>query len=295
MQAIAEGRLNEVSPIAQQTLSQLSDENTTLAETAQQATRNVMIEAGAIEALHTAQGTYEGSDRNKAIQEIMAVKDEYQKIINDINSWSITGGTSSKSGKDKDSSKDKYLEAFKKEKEAFKHQLEMDYSSDKEYYDSLSELVERYFGVATGLHEKYLDTYQENEEEIYKGLKSIYDEVKDYLAEAVEQSYEDAIKVIEKEEEKVLGTIQKQIDDLKDRKDAHLKSVEKEINALKDQKKTVEDYWDAEIDKIKEANKELEQQNQLLELQKKLAEAKSQKLSFSKAYTVKSASSLAVV
>lgn len=280
MQAIAEGRLNEVSPIAQQALSQLSDENTTLAETAQQVTRNVMIEAGAIEALHTAQGTYEGSNRNKAIQEIMAVKDEYQNIINDINSWSITGSTSSsKGGKGgSDSSKDAYLEAFKKEKEALKHQLEMDYISEKEYYDSLSELVERYFGVATGLHEKYLDTYQENEEEIYKGLKSIYDEVKDYLAESVEQSYEDAIKVIEKEEEKVLGTIQKQIDDLKDRKDAHLKSVEKEINALKDQKKTVEDYWDAEIDKIKQANKELEQQNQLLELQKKLAEAKSQKV-----------------
>lgn len=204
---------------------------------------------------------------------------EWNKLAQDILNTNFDTSNKDKKGKGSSSKEtDKYLEAFKKEKEALKHQLEMDYISEKEYYDSLSELVERYFGVATGLHEKYLDTYQENEEEIYKGLKSIYDEVKDYLAKAVEQSYEDAIKVIEKEEEKVLGTIQKQIDDLKDRKDAHLKSVEKEINALKDQKKAVEDYWDAEIDKIKEANKELEQQNQLLELQKKLAEAKSQKV-----------------
>ena len=281
MKQVALGNFNNLSPIAQKAIGELTTENNELAESANEATVSTLLEASAIRELKNAQDNLEGDTRGEAFKDINAIKNEYKKIIDEMNTWSITGGTSSKSGKGSkgsSSEKDKYLEAFKKEKEALKHQLEMDYISEKEYYDSLSELVERYFGVATGLHEKYLDTYQENEEEIYKGLKSIYDEVKDYLAEAVEKSYEDAIKVIEKEEEKVLGTIQKQIDDLKDRKDAHLKSVEKEINALKDQKKTVEDYWDAEIDKIKEANKELEQQNQLLELQKKLAEAKSQKV-----------------
>ena len=279
MMKIAIGEVNTLSPIAQTALSELAEANKEEAETATDATNAEILHALAIDAVNTALG--QGGNVQHAIDQIETVENKYQELIKNMEGWTLGGGTSSKSGKSSkgsSSEKDAYLEAFKKEKEALKHQLEMDYISEKEYYDSLSELVERYFGVATGLHEKYLDTYQENEEEIYKGLKSIYDEVKDYLAEAVEKSYEDAIKVIEKEEEKVLGTIQKQIDDLKDRKDAHLKSVEKEINALKDQKKTVEDYWDAEIDKIKEANKELEQQNQLLELQKKLAEAKSQKV-----------------
>ena len=280
MLKIAYGEFNDLSPIAQQALADIGTEMVDIANDTNQATMSVLGLTSAVDQARQIAFGIGGEDAQKKFDAMEKVKNSYAQLIEEMNTWTITGSTSSsKSGKGSSfSSKDAYLEAFKKEKEALKHQLEMDYISEKEYYDSLSELVERYFGVATGLHEKYLDTYQENEEEIYKGLKSIYDEVKDYLAEAVEKSYEDAIKVIEKEEEKVLGTIQKQIDDLKDRKDAHLKSVEKEINALKDQKKTVEDYWDAEIDKIKEANKELEQQNQLLELQKKLAEAKSQKV-----------------
>ena len=294
MMKIAIGEVNTLSPIAQTAIENLKTKVEEEAESATEASKSNMLNALAMQAYEEAAGR--GGNVQGAIDQITAVEEKYQELINNMSSWTLGGGTTDKKGSKGSSSKDTYLEAFKKEKEALKHQLEMDYISEKEYYDSLSELVERYFGVATGLHEKYLDTYQENEEEIYKGLKSIYDKVKDYLAEAVEKSYEDAIKVVEKEEEKVLGTIQKQIDDLKDQKDEYLKSVEKEINALKDQKderlksvkkeidaikdqkEAVEDYWNAEIDKIKQANKELEQQNQLLELQKKLAEAKSQKV-----------------
>lgn len=205
------------------------------------------------------------------------------------------GGKSSASKAAKEH-EDAWLEAFKNEQKALKHKLELDEITQYEYYQRLKELNEKYFGEISGNHEKYIKEYNENEEEIYKGLKSVYDKVKDYLQKAVEQGYEKTIRTLEKEEKAVLSGIKKKIDSLKKEKDSVLDGIQKEIDmlekqrdetldgihkeidALKKQKEEVEKYWNDQIDAIKRENEEIEEQNQLLEYQQALQQAKSQKV-----------------
>lgn len=59
---------------------------------------------------------------------------------------------------------------FTTEYNLLKHNLEMEYISEKDYYDQLTALNEQYYGGK----EDYLDDYRKYEEEIYKGLKSYY-------------------------------------------------------------------------------------------------------------------------
>ena len=203
------------------------------------------------------------------------------------------GSSASKAAKEHE---DAWLEAFKNEQKALKHKLELDEITQYEYYQKLKELNEKYFGEISGNHEKYIKEYNENEEEIYKGLKSVYDKVKDYLQKAVEQGYEKAINTLEKEEKAVLSGIKKKIDSLKKEKDSVLDGIQKEIDmlekqrdetldgihkeidTLKKQKEEVEKYWNDQIDAIKRENEEIEEQNQLLEYQQALQQAKSQKV-----------------
>lgn len=191
---------------------------------------------------------------------------------------------------------DAWLEAFKNEQKALKHKLEMDEITQYEYYQRLKELNEKYFGEISGNHEKYVKEYQENEEEIYKGLKSVYDKVKNYLQKAVEQGYEKAINALEKEEKTVLAGIKRKIDSLKKEKDGVLDGIQKEIDTLKKeedvvldgikketemlkkQKDEVEKYWNDQIDALKRENEEIQEQNQLLEYQQALQQAKAQKV-----------------
>lgn len=63
-------------------------------------------------------------------------------------------------------------EAFSKDLNSLKHNLEMDYITQKEYYDSLEVLNNKYFKDKP----KYLDDYRKNQEELYKGLRDYYKE-----------------------------------------------------------------------------------------------------------------------
>ena len=176
------------------------------------------------------------------------------------------------------SHKDAWVEAFKEEQRQLKHSLEMNEITEIEYYEKLKDLNEKYFGEVSGKHKKYLKEYQENEEEIYKGLKSVYEKVADYLADAIEQGYEDAINALKKEEKRVLAEIKAQIEALKKEKQQVLDEITNQINDLKKQKDQVLDYWNSQIDKIKEANSNLQRQNELLEKQQALQQAKAQKV-----------------
>lgn len=76
-------------------------------------------------------------------------------------------GSSSKSSK---SSKDELKEQFQVEYDLLKHNLEMETITEKEYYDGVQALNEKYFAGK----KEYLDEYRKYEEEVYKGLKSYY-------------------------------------------------------------------------------------------------------------------------
>lgn len=222
-----------------------------------------------------------------AVKEAGKMDEDFKKQLDDINSYfdgladninKVSLGAADSSKKTSSKSKDAWVEAFEEEQRQLKHALEMNEITEMEYYERLKDLNEKYFGEATGNHQKYIKEYQENEEEIYKGMKSIYDKVKDYLKEAVESGYEKAINALKKEEKKVLAEIKEQLEALKKEKKKVLDNIKDEINGLKKQKEAIQKYYNDQIDAIKRENEVLQEQNELLEYQQALQQAKSQKV-----------------
>lgn len=121
-----------------------------------------------------------------------AIVNTYQKIAKQINSISVgktnsskkKSGSSSK-GSGSSSSTDPIKEQFETEYNLLKHNLEMEYITEKDYYNGVQALNDKYFKGK----EKYLDEYRKYEEEVYKGLKSYY---KDYVDKQMDY-YEKAL------------------------------------------------------------------------------------------------------
>jgi hypothetical protein len=142
-----------------------------------------------------AQATAKAAAGMYAVEHIGKMDAEFVKGLHELNAYfdnlsanidKVQLGATKSSSKAASSSKDAWVEAFEEEQRLLKHSLEMNEITEYEYYEKLKDLNEKYFGEVSGKHQKYLKEYQENEEEIYKGLKSIYDKVRDYLAKAVE-------------------------------------------------------------------------------------------------------------
>lgn len=96
-----------------------------------------------------------------------------------------SSGSSSKSSK---SSKDELKEAFQAEYDLLKHNLEMEYITEEQYYNGVQALNEKYYAGKS----EYLDDYRKYEEEVYKGLKSYYksycDDMMDYYDKKLDAS-----------------------------------------------------------------------------------------------------------
>ena len=94
----------------------------------------------------------------------------------------------SSSGSSSKSSKDELKEQFQVEYDLLKHNLEMEYITEEDYYNGVQDLNEKYFAGK----EKYLDDYRKYEEEVYKGLKSHYksycDDMMDYYDKKLDAS-----------------------------------------------------------------------------------------------------------
>ena len=252
---------------SQPKVSELSQAFTDLGHATQEANKGIW-------AVRNALGDEEALEKfNKGLEEIY---NRGAKRVENLEGIELDYVSSSKSSAS--SHKDAWVEAFEEEQRQLKHSLEMNEITEIEYYEKLKALNEKYFGEASGNHQKYLKEYQENEEEIYKGMKSIYDKVKDYLKEAVESGYEKAINALKKEEKKVLEEIKEQLEALKKEKKKVLDNIKDEINGLKKQKEAVQKYYNDQIDAIKRENEVLQEQNELLEYQQALQQAKAQKV-----------------
>jgi myosin heavy subunit len=216
---------------------------------------------------------------HRNIEKAKKAKEEWNKLALEI--YNADFGSSSKKrsgGGSGGSSKDPWVEAFEREKKDLKHKLEMNEISEKEYYDRLKELNEKYFGEISGKHQKYLDKYRENEEEAYKGLSKLYEQVKQDLEKQIEDGYEDAINALKDEEKKAVKEVEQSIKALKAEKDKVLDGIQDQIDALKDEKDSVEEYWNNQINLIKQENNVLQQQNELLQKQQELQQAKQKKV-----------------
>lgn len=128
----------------------------------------------------------------EATKATMAALDKKLEMIskarNQISSGNLAGLKKSSSGSSSKSSKDELKEAFQAEYDLLKHNLEMEYITEEQYYNGVQALNEKYFAGK----EEYLDEYRKYEEEVYKGLKSYYksycDDMMDYYDKKLDAS-----------------------------------------------------------------------------------------------------------
>lgn len=85
-----------------------------------------------------------------------------------------SGSSSSSSGSSSSSSKDAWKEEFEAQYDLLKHNLEMEYITEEQYYTALNALNEKYFANRA----EYTDEYRKYQEEVYKGMQNVY---KDYI------------------------------------------------------------------------------------------------------------------
>lgn len=128
-----------------------------------------------------------------ATKATMAALDKKLEMIskarNQISSGNLSGlKKSSSSGSSSKSSTDELKEQFQTEYDLLKHNLEMEYITEEDYYNGVQALNEKYFAGK----EEYLDDYRKYEEEVYKGLKSYYksycDDMMDYYDKKLDAS-----------------------------------------------------------------------------------------------------------
>jgi len=209
-----------------------------------------------------------GADQQQVAQVIRDMENQ----IDVLDKWSesldtSTSSTGSKASSASSKTTDAYKEEYERRKSDLDHALDMQYISEEDYYKRLYSLNEEFFGESTGVQEKYLDIYQKNEEEIFKGVKG-------YLKDAIED-YKDYLK---EQEQLATDSINNQIDSLNKLKDKKLDSIEKELSALKLQRDIESKYWEDKINAFKRQNEELNNQIKLQEYQEAIAEAKSKKV-----------------
>lgn len=239
----------------------------------------------------------EGKDDEAFYEGLREVQKTFDDMKDAIEQTEISTKDLSKAGKEVSKShssaakktEDAWKKAFDEEKKALDHMHEMNEISDEEYYNRLLELNEKYFGEASGQHEKYLDEYRKNEETAFKGLQKVYkDRLKkqtDAQLKALKQQKDAALKAIDAEikgvkkaKDAALKAIDERIKAVKKQKDEAVKAIEAEIKALNKQKEAQHKYFQDKIDALQRAHDLQEQINQLEEYENQLAQAKAQRV-----------------
>ena len=215
MAQLAQAKLDEAQATA---VTQAMTELQAIAngEAAQSTTNYITGNAALMSSLAQLSGSYEGvaqaamtaaqaqelsaqisaaSAKDKtATENVMKGLDTKLKLIQSTKNAISTGNfasiakKSSSSGSSSKSSKDELKEAFQAEYDLLKHNLDMEYITEEDYYNGVQALNEKYFAGK----EEYLDEYRKYEEEVYKGLKSYYksycDDMMDYYDKKLDAS-----------------------------------------------------------------------------------------------------------
>lgn len=178
--------------------------------------------------------------------------------------------SSSKSkGSGSKSEKDTYLESYKKERAELEHLHNMELITDKEFYDRLRDLNEKYFNDTAEHHEKYLDEYQSNEEKIFKGLKQVYQDSLEEHKSMMDSAASHAQRVLDKEIDKLKSDSKTTIKHYEQRIDA----IDKEIDA----KQGIIDKYQDELDAMELANQKRKDAISLQKAQYELDRAQNQR------------------
>lgn len=295
IEALAVGDVDKMSNTAKTAIATVGDNAKTAGGKAQTAAGQLAVFAGTLQAVADgAEGKLTGIDAKTFEADANAIIKSYSGIAKGIAGINIAGGESASkafgkgaksAGSAAKSTTDTYKEEYEKQKDDLDHKLAMEEISQENYYKQLYALNEKYFGEASGQHDKYLDDYQKNEETMYKGIKSMLKDRAEDVKNALKDQENAALDAMDKQidavknaESVALKAIDNQIDALKNQKDAALDAIDAEIEATKKEKDACETYWNDKIDAFKKANDELTEQNKLMELQQALAAAQSTKV-----------------
>lgn len=204
--------------------------------------------------------------------ELTAVYDKFKTQYNQIKGLFSNvrkGVPSNFDGKSKSSSStDLHKEAFTKELNTLKHNLEMQYITEEEYYNKLESLNNHYFKGKS----KYLDEYRKHSEEIFNGMNKYYkQQIEDMMNDSEAQL--DAGKITYKKYcDEVSAYLKKMYSDGKlSAEDYHTYSkqmLEKQLSIYDQVLSSVTRRFDTEIQKTQDAIDSIEKQNDALEKQK---------------------------
>ena len=176
-QQLAQAKINSMEAQALKNLAeniqQITDETTATKYLAQEqntlASSYADVAANALIAMSSIDGFSNSMPLQNAYNHF---KSQYEQIKS---LFANTRNELSTAYKDNPTSSDPLKDAFTKEYTALKHNLEMEYITEKQYYDSLDALNQKYFAGKS----EYLDDCRKYEEEIYKGLQKYYKEYAD--------------------------------------------------------------------------------------------------------------------
>jgi TP901 family phage tail tape measure protein len=308
--ALAHGDTAKMSDTAKGAIAELGGNVAETGDQASTATGKMLGFAASVHAAVQASKGLEGGelpDDFEAKQQ--AIIDAYAKIGDKISSIAVDTKNNVASGAKKGAkaakksakdTTDAYKEEYQKQLADLDHKLAMGEMSETEYYEALKALNEKYFGEASGQHQKYLDEYQKNQEKIFKweekqraealkSQKETYDKALQYINDTLKKK-SDALK---KDRDSELKEIDSEIKYLEKRRDSQTKELEKRIKGLKEEKKVFVDgieeqvealdalmkaekeHWDEKITAFKKEKELLEEQIKLQRLQESLALAKS--------------------
>ena len=229
---------------------------------------DAMLTAEAVELLNQLIQIYNGLEagaynnnralRAEAVAEASRIKSELENLAKGEGvgliakpELKVNGNKGKKSGGGSGSSKDLWKEAYNAELKELEHMHNLGLISDEEYWKARMDLNEKYFGESSGMHEKYLDEYQENEEDILEGLKKLWE---DYYDER-KNNLKDLISYAEKLYDREIDSLEANIKQIEEKRDTEKKYWQGRIDAIGD-----------EIDALEDAN---DQRERAIDLQEK--------------------------
>ncbi len=296
-QQLAQARINDMEAQALSNLAENIKQITNEATATEYLTQkqNVLASSYADVAANAlfALSTVDGFADSKALQGAYnSFKTQYEQIkslfANTRKGLSSTYTTKSSSSSSKSSlsSSDPLKDAFTQEYNTLKHNLEMEYITEKQYYDSLDALNQKYFAGKS----EYLDEYRQYEEEVYKGLKSYYKDFVEsqtqFLKSQLENnrisysqyassvgnllttmfqegkiSAQDYWDYVQDKLESQLSAMDQTVHAVVNRLDSEIESYENQIDEVEDRYQTEIDYLDTVIKYYEDQKKALQDAN----------------------------------
>jgi TP901 family phage tail tape measure protein len=184
----------------------------------------------------------------QALANIDTAEKTYDKAQTAISSLGSASSKSSSSSSSSSSTEDVWKKSFDEKQATLKYNLDMNYITEKQYYDDLAYLNDVYF---KGRNE-YLDEYRDNLVEVYQGQKKLQEDaiddietLRDMIVDMLKSQTEEKIKSLESERDKL-----DEIYDLRKKALEVLKEENEYQEQLAESNKTVADI-ESELQAVK--------------------------------------------